>query len=384
MTTQNLASPWVAAGRARRLAPSAIWEHLKLSLQPGVISLAGGLPSADTFPVEEIRQAAERVMRTHARDALQYATSAGYEPLRDWVAERMDAQGLSIKPSQVMITTGSQQGLDLVAKVLVDPGSRIAVESPTYAGALQAFAPYEPELVAVACDRNGPLPDELSAARGARFLYALPSFQNPSGRCMDNGRRDALVAAAKSIHLPIVEDDPYGDLWPDGTIYLGSFSKVLAPGLRLGYLIAPEDQIDRLLHVKQGADLHTPIFTQRIVHEVIRNGFLDQHLVAVRARYRAQRDVMQAALQTHLPPHCQWQAPGGGMFFWIELPDGIDAAALLPDAAARGVVFVPGASFYAGEAKANTLRLSFATASSRDIQRGVAQLGRLLAQSTES
>jgi len=243
----------------------------------------------------------------------------------------------------------------------------------------------------VACDDNGPLPTELAAARGARFLYALPSFQNPSGRCMDEGRRDALAAAAREIGLPIVEDDPYGDLWfdapppaslasrwPQGTIYLGSFSKVLAPGLRLGFLVAPQDQIDRLVHVKQGADLHTPIFTQRIVHEVVRDGFLDRHLDAVRARYRAQRDVMRSALEAHLPPSCTWQAPGGGMFFWVELPEGLDAAALLPRAAAEGVVYVPGASFYAGPARANTMRLSFATSSPREIQRGVALLGRLL------
>jgi len=301
--------------------------------------------------------------------------------------------GLRAEPSQVLITTGSQQGLDLAGKVLIDAGSKVAVESPTYLGALQAFAPYEPEIVSVDCDADGPLPEGLTQARGARFLYMLPNFQNPSGRCISAARRDALVDAARAAALPIVEDNPYGDLWfeaappaslasrwAEGTIYLGSFSKVLAPGLRLGYVIAPKAVYPKLLQAKQAADLHTPGFNQRVVYEVIRDGFLRDHVPTIRARYKAQRDAMFAALERHLPPGCRWNAPSGGMFFWVELPDGIDAVALLPKAVQRGVAFVPGAAFYASAARANTLRLSFVTASPAQIEQGIRLLTQALAE----
>jgi 2-aminoadipate transaminase len=273
--------------------------------------------------------------------------------------------------------------------VLIDAGSVVAVESPTYLGALQAFNPCEPEYVSVACDDNGPLPEALDAARGARFLYALPNFQNPSGRCIGAARRDALVKSAQALGLPIVEDNPYGDLWfdepppaplasrwPEGVVYLGSFSKVLAPGLRLGYVVAPKVLGPKLLQAKQAADLHTPGFNQRVVHEVIRDGFLLKHVPTIRERYRAQRDAMGAALQAHLPQGCHWNTPQGGMFFWVELPEGVDAVALLPKAVALGMAYVPGSAFYADHPRANTLRLSFVTVPPAQIDQGV----RLLAQ----
>ncbi|HEX6704345.1 MAG TPA: PLP-dependent aminotransferase family protein [Albitalea sp.] len=379
------------ARRAARMNPSIIREILKVTERPGVISLAGGLPSPDTFPVDAMREAAERVLRDSPREALQYAASEGHGPLREWVAQRLGAQGLAVEASQVLITTGSQQGLDLVGKVLIDAGSRVAVESPTYLGALQAFTPYEPEFVAVDCDDDGPLPDALEAARGARFLYALPNFQNPSGRCMSEARRAAVVSRAMAIGLPIVEDNPYGDLWfetpppaplasrwSEGAIYLGSFSKVLAPGLRLGYVVAPKPLCPKLLQAKQAADLHTPSFNQRVVHEVIREGFLEQHVPTIRARYKAHRDAMRAAMERHMPAGCHWNVPVGGMFFWVELPEGVDAMALLPHAVERGMAFVPGAAFYAEHPKANTLRLSFVTVSPERIEQGVAILAQTL------
>ncbi len=389
-------NPWHLAARTARMNPSVIREILKLTELPGIISLAGGLPSPDTFPIEAMRKASERVLRDTPREALQYAASEGYAPLREWVAAEMATHGIEADASQVLITTGSQQGLDLVGKALIDTGSKVAVESPTYLGALQAFVPYEPEFVAVECDDEGPLPDALSrSAADARFLYALPNFQNPSGRSMGDARRDAVVRSARAIGLPIVEDNPYGDLWFDvappapiasrwreGTIYLGSFSKVLAPGLRLGYVIAPEAVFAKLLQAKQAADLHTPGFNQRIVHEVIRDGFLREHVPTIRARYKAQRDAMQAALVAHLPQSgpraCRWNVPGGGMFFWIELPEGVDAEALLPRAVERGVAFVPGTPFFAGAAMKNTLRLSFVTVSPEAIERGVRALAAAL------
>ena len=290
-------SPWRLAARTERMNPSVIREILKLTEQPGIISLAGGLPSPDTFPVEAMRAATTKVLRDNPHEALQYAASEGYPPLREWVAGEMRSHGVAVDAGQVLITTGSQQGLDLVGKALIDRGSRIAVESPTYLGALQAFTPYEPELAAIDCDDEGPVPEALATqGRGARFLYVLPNFQNPSGRSIGAARRTAIVAAAQRAGVPIVEDNPYGELWFDaeppapiaslwreGTVYLGSFSKVLAPGLRLGFAIAPAEVMPKLLQAKQAADLHTPGFNQRLVHEVIKDGFLREHVPTIRA-----------------------------------------------------------------------------------------------------
>jgi 2-aminoadipate transaminase len=379
------------ARRAERMNPSIIREILKVTERPGIISLAGGLPSPDSFPVEAMRAASERVLRDAPREALQYAASEGYAPLREWVAAQLSAQGQKADASQVLITTGSQQGLDLVGKVLIDPGSGVAVERPTYLGALQAFAPYEPEILSVDCDDDGPIPQALEAARGARFLYLLPNFQNPSGRCMSAARRALVCDAARALGLPIVEDNPYGDLWfdaepppplaarwPEGTVYLGSFSKVLAPGLRLGYVVAPPALFPKLLQAKQAADLHSPGFNQRVVHEVIRDGFLREHVPTIRARYKAQRDAMRAALEKHMPAGCRWNVPVGGMFFWVELPEGVDATAMLPKAVARGMAYVPGAAFFADHARANTLRLSFVTVPPAQIEQGIAMLAQAL------
>ncbi len=393
--------PWTLARRAERLNPSTIREILKVTERPGIISLAGGLPSADTFPIAAMQEATARVLRDTPREALQYAASEGYAPLRDWVAGELAAQGLRCDASQVLITTGSQQGLDLVGKVLIDPGSTVAVESPTYLGALQAYAPYEPEFIAIEGDEAGPLPEALDSARGARFVYLLPNYQNPSGRCIPAARRLALVARAAAIGLPIVEDNPYGELWfdeppppplsaaaGDSAVYLGSFSKVLAPGLRLGYVVAPKRLYPKLLQAKQAADLHTPGFNQRVVHEVIKDGFLSQHVPTIRARYKLQRDAMQAALLAHMPAGVHWQPPIGGMFFWLTLPAHIDATVLLPQAVQAGMAFVPGTTFFppvrAADGSetgghANTLRLSFVSASPAQIDSAVAALARILA-----
>ncbi|WP_430419386.1 PLP-dependent aminotransferase family protein [Methylibium petroleiphilum] len=382
---------WTLARRTERMNPSAIREILKLAERPGVLSLAGGLPSPDGFPVEALREATARVLRDTPREALQYAASEGYGPLREWVAARLANDGVVVEPGQVLITTGSQQGLDLVGKLLIDAGSAVAVETPTYLGALQAFAPCEPAFAALASDDEGPKPEALAGAAGARFAYLLPNFQNPTGRVISEARREALVAAAQAAALPLVEDNPYGELWfdapppaplaarwPQGTIYLGSFSKILAPGLRLGYAVAPPALYPKLLQVKQAADLHTPGFNQRIVHEVVRDGLLDRHVPTVRARHAAQRDAMAAALSAHLPAGAEWQPPRGGMFFWLRLPPGLDATALLPRAIAAGVAYVPGAPFHAGEADARTLRLSFVTLTPAQLHTAIATLGRVV------
>ena len=391
-------TPFKLARRAAAMNPSAIREILKLTERPGVISFAGGLPSPQTFPVEAMREACARVLRDAPHEALQYASSEGLPPLRDWVAGALAKQGIHVGAEQVLVTTGSQQGLDLLAKVLIDPASTVLVETPTYLGALQAFATMEPRFTGVPGDDDGPDVEAMAAAVqstgvDARFFYLLPNFQNPTGGSISERRRAALAECAARIGLPLVEDNPYGDLWfecppppslaarnPEGVAYLGSFSKVLAPGLRLGYVVAPRTLIPKLLQAKQAADLHTPGFNQRVALEVVRNGFLDTHVPTIRALYRARRDAMRAALERHLPPGCRWSVPAGGMFFWVELPAGLDATALLPQAVDAGVAYVPGAAFYCEAPRAHTLRLSFVTMEPERIETGVAALGRVFAQ----
>jgi 2-aminoadipate transaminase len=377
------------ARRAQRMNPSVIRELLKLTERPGIISFAGGLPSPKTFPVEAMREAAEAVLRDDGSAALQYAASEGYGPLREWVAQDLRQQGLKVSPEQVLITTGSQQGLDLVAKILIDAGSKVLVETPTYLGALQAFTPMEPQFVGVASDDQGLLPEDLrTQAPDARMLYVLPNFQNPTGRTLDAARRQAIAQVALDTGLPIVEDNPYGDLWfeqapppaisaavPEHSIYLGSFSKILAPGLRLGYVVAPRSVYPKLLQAKQAADLHSPSFNQRVVSRILDSGFITEHIPSIRALYRSQCQAMLDAMDQHLAPlGVRYNRPLGGMFIWVQLPPSMDAAALLPQAVERGVAFVPGSAFYAEGADIRSLRLSFVTASEADIARGMVAL----------
>ena len=375
------------AERAALMNPSVIREILKVTERPGIISFAGGLPSPQTFPVAEFAAACAKVLRDDAGAALQYAASEGFGPLREMVAQRLP---WNVDPAQVLITTGSQQGLDLLGKILIDKGSRVLVETPTYLGALQAFAPMQPQVVGVDSDDEGVDVAALRAAQAlerARFFYVLPNFQNPTGRSMSEARRIALCEAAGETGLPLLEDNPYGDLWfdapppppltarnPDACVYLGSFSKVLAPGLRLGFVVAPKALYPKLLQAKQAADLHTPGFNQRVVAEVMKDGFLDRHVPTIRALYKAQCEAMLAALQQHMPAGVEWNRPSGGMFLWVRLPQGMDATRLLPKAVERGVAFVPGSPFYAGGADPRTLRLSFVTASVQQIDTGIAAL----------
>jgi len=377
---------WKLAARAEKMNPSVIREILKVTERPGIISLAGGLPSPKTFPISAFAEACANVLHKDGQAALQYAASEGYGPLREAVSQMLPWK---VDPAQVLITTGSQQGLDLIAKVLLDPGSRVLVETPTYLGALQAFSPMEPNPVSVASDDEGVIVEDMIAkSKDARFIYLLPNFQNPTGRTMTEERRAAVSAAAAKAGLPIIEDNPYGELWfdeapplpltarnPEGCIYLGSFSKVLAPGLRLGFLVAPKAIFPKLLQAKQAADLHTPSFNQRMVSEVMKEGFLNKHVPTIRALYKRQRDVMLAALTREMNGlQVEFNKPNGGMFLWLRLPPGVDAVALLPKAVERGVAFVPGLPFYAGEGDARALRLSFVTASDEEIDTAIAAL----------
>lgn len=381
---------WKLAARAEKMNPSVLREILKVTERPGIISLAGGLPSPKAFPINAFAEACAEVLHKDGQAALQYGASEGYGPLREAVAAMLP---WPVDPAQVLITTGSQQGLDLVAKVLLDPGSRVLVETPTYLGALQAFSPMEPEPVSVASDSEGVIVDDLVAkAKDARFVYLLPNFQNPTGRTMTEERRAAVSAAAAEAGLPIVEDNPYGELWfdnapalpltarnPEGCIYLGSFSKVLAPGLRLGFMVAPKAIFPKLLQAKQAADLHSPSFNQRMVHEVMKDGFLSRHVPTIRALYKRQCDAMVAALQREMKGlSVEFDKPAGGMFLWVRLPEGIDTVALLPKAVERGVAFVPGAPFYAGQGDLRTLRLSFVTASVDQIDTAIAALAEVV------
>ncbi len=386
---------WTFSERARKLTSSAIREILKVTERPEVISFAGGLPSPATFPVERLRQACNDIFTTAPAAALQYGPTEGYLPLREWVAQRYSKDGVRIDVDQVLITTGSQQGLDLLGKALVDPGSRVLVETPTYLGALQAFSLSEPTFVSVPSDDNGLIPAALTRdlTNGARFLYCLPNFQNPTGRRLPVERRRELTRIATETGLLVLEDDPYGALSysgeqlptllsmnPQGVVHMGSFSKVLAPGLRVGYLIAPKELLRKLVQAKQAADLHTPSLNQRLVYETIKDGYLDQHIPQIRTLYSQQCRAMLDALQAHFPASVSWNRPEGGMFIWVKLPQGINSSALLEKAVAQNVAFVPGAPFFANEPQTNTLRLSFVTVPKEKIEAGIARLGKLIAE----
>jgi 2-aminoadipate transaminase len=383
---------WHFAERAAQMQSSFIREILKVTQRPEIISFAGGLPSADTFPVAALKAAFDKVLSENGKVALQYGPTDGFLPLRAWIADSLSTDGCKIIPEQVLMTSGSQQALDLLGKVLIDEGSRVLVETPSYLGALQAFSVYRPEFASVATDENGLVPSSVDpVAAGARMLYALPNFQNPTGRSLSVPRRLELVETCARHKLLLIEDDPYGalsyngepfpkmlDMNPDGIVYMGSFSKVLTPGIRLGYVVAPLPLVRRLELAKQAADLHTAQLTQMVVHEVVKDGFLARHIPTIRTLYANQCQAMLAAMDECFPAGVSWTRPQGGMFIWVTLPRHIDAMKLLDQAIAARVAFVPGAPFYANEPATNTLRLSFVTVSPERIREGIAILAKLI------
>ena len=374
--------------RARAIQSSAIREILKVTERPEVISFAGGLPAPATFPVDEMQAALANVLSTRGREALQYSTTEGYAPLREWIAARLSTVAAPVSADEVLIVSGSQQGLDLLAKAMIDPGDTVLVETPTYLGALQAFSLFAPRFVAVDSDEDGLVPEALDASMSdAKFLYCLPNFQNPTGRLLAEDRRHRLAQKARELDLLILEDDPYGALSYDGetppsirslaperTVYMGSFSKVLAPGLRLGYIVAPAALRAKLVQVKQATDLHTATLSQMAVYDVIKNGFLDRHIPTIRNLYRDQCAAMLDALRRHMPEGVRWNSPRGGMFLWAELPSGMDASAVLARAVEQNVAFVPGAPFYAATPVREALRLAFVTVPPPRIEEGVERL----------
>lgn len=390
-------SSFAFSQRAQSLTSSTIREILKVTARPEVTSFAGGLPAPEGFPVDVIRDAFDQVLKTRGTSALQYGPTEGYDPLRQWVADDLSRDGARIEVDEVLIVSGSQQALDMLGKLFIDPGSKVLIEAPSYLGAIQSFSLFEPVYQTVPTDQAGLNPEGLTneCAAGARFIYVLPNFQNPTGRTLDLERRQALVARCAELNVPIIEDDPYGDLRYAGESYpsllalgrqagavvvrLGSFSKVLAPGLRLGYIVAPKAIIAKLVQIKQATDLHTATLTQMAVYETIKSGFLTTHLPAVRELYKQQCGYMLQAMEQHFPDSVTWTRPQGGMFIWVTLPGFVDATELLGHAIAKNVAFVPGAPFFAGsEVLVNTLRLSFATVSEQKIRDGIAILGDLI------
>jgi 2-aminoadipate transaminase len=394
------------AQRTQRMASSAIRELLKLTEKPDIISFAGGLPAPDVFPIEAIDQACSRLLQNHSAQALQYGTTEGYLPLREMIARHTNRYGIQVTTENILITTGSQQALDLLGKIFINPGDRILVESPTYLGALQAWNAYGAEYVAVPSDEHGMMTDALEAAlrTGPKFIYVLPNFQNPTGVTLKLERRHQLVELASRYGVPIVEDDPYGQLRYEGehlpsvvvldgqyqdnctscyrgnVIYLSTFSKILAPGLRLAWVVAPPDVILKLVQAKQGADLHTSTFNQVLAHEVSRGGFLDHHVRLIRSVYSERRNIMLETMQETFPEQVHWTRPQGGLFLWSILPEELDTREVLKAAVKQNVAFVPGAPFFPCGGGYNTMRLNFSNASPEQIREGITRLGAVLHQ----
>jgi 2-aminoadipate transaminase len=400
------------AQRMRGMKSSAIRELLKLTTQPEMISFAGGLPAPDFFPYTEIETATHRVLAERGRDALQYGQTEGFLPLREMLVRHMSRYGIEVGVSNILVTSGSQQALDLVGRLMINPGDRIVVEDPTYLGALQAFTAYQPEFLTVPVDDEGLVTDQLERAMrsGPKFVYVLPNFQNPAGVTLSAARRARLIELANHYGVPVIEDDPYGQLRYEGehkrpllvldaellgsnnhgssyrgdVIYLGTLSKTLAPGLRIGWVVAPEQVIDRLVQLKQGADLHTASFTQMVAWETARGGFLDRHVRHLRAVYRERRDAMLAALERHFPPGVRWTHPHGGLFLWITLPEGLDSIELLQEAVAAKVAYVPGRPFHALGGGERSMRMNFSYCPPETIDEGVRRLGEVFARALET
>jgi 2-aminoadipate transaminase len=382
---------------------SAIRELLKLTERPDVISFGGGMPAPDVFPTEEFRDACVKVLRDQGAQALQYGPTDGYLPLREMIARHSAHFGIEVTPENILITSGSQQALDLIGKIFINPGDRILVECPTYLGALQAWNAYGAEYVSVQSDQDGMIISELESALryGPKFIYSLPNFQNPTGITYSLERRQKLVELADRYGVPIVEDDPYGQLRYEGenlpsivnldckirakndyysgnVIYLSTFSKTLAPGIRLAWVIAPPEVINKMVTVKQGTDLQTPTFTQIVAYEVARNGFIDKHVVKIREVYTERRDIMLEELAKNMPEGVKWTHPKGGLFLWVTLPDYMDTSIILNDAIAEKVAFVPGESFFPNGGGKNTMRLNFSNARPEKIREGMQRLGRVI------
>ncbi|HTV65657.1 MAG TPA: PLP-dependent aminotransferase family protein [Bryocella sp.] len=406
-----MAAPWAHryAQRTKSAKSSIIRELLKLTQNPEVISFAGGLPAPDIFPVARFQEACQRVLQTQASAALQYGPTEGYRPLRELIVAHMARYGILAGVDNVLITSGSQQALDLIAKLLINRGDRILAESPTYVGALQAFDLMGAEYVTVPIDHDGLQTCNMEQAlrSGPKFMYILPNFQNPGGVTLSRPRRDELVSLSDKYGIPIVEDDPYGQLRYEGehqpplvvldrtnlerdngyklgnVIYLSTFSKVLAPGLRVAWIVAPPDVIARLSQLKQSTDLHTSSFAQMVTYEAARDGFMDEHVKLIRKVYSERRDAMLQALEAFFPPEVSWTHPQGGLFLWVTMPPDIDSRKLLDSALRQNVAFVPGDAFYPNGDSGSHMRLNFSNAQPEMIREGIRRLSIAVAHELE-
>ena len=382
------------AGRMADMPPSAVREILKVAERPDILSFAGGLPAPELFPVDAIAAAHAETLLRHGASSLQYSTTEGYGPLRDWIAERMRERGIPARADQLLITSGSQQGIDLAARVFLDPGDVVLVESPTYLAAIQAFAAYQVRLVPVPSDDDGMQVDHVAALiaqHQPKMIYLVPSFQNPQGTTLTQARRAQLAAIADEHGVVVLEDDPYGELSFAGPpprpiatsgsgniIYLSTFSKTLAPGLRIGWLWAHPSIVRKVTIAKQTADLHTATLSQRATATLLARFDYAGHVAHLCRVYGERCRAMLGALTESMPEGCRWVAPTGGMFVWLKLPDGLDADALLAPAVARKMAFVPGTTFFVGETRRNFVRLNFSNQPPPLIAEGMQRFGQVI------
>ena len=386
------------AARTSRLRASTIREMLKATQQPDVISFGGGLPAPELFPTRAIGKLTQDVMERVGPKALQYSVTEGIPEMRDWVARRMTARfEAHFSAEEVLVTNGSQQGLDLIAKVFLDPGDHVALENPSYLGAIQAFDSYQARYLTVDTDEDGMIPESLERVLShaevlPKFVYLVPNFQNPTGRTLTPERREKIVRICEHYEVPIVEDDPYGELQFEGEparalvsydtsgtiIYSGTGSKIVAPGMRVAWLVMRDQEVmERLVLSKQAVDLHTGTLAQYVFHAFVNNeAALGYHITTIREVYGTRRDIMYNCLREFMPEQVQFNRPQGGMFLWASVEEpGFDTDELLKVAAREKVMFVPGLSFYPHRDVRNGLRLNFSNAGEDAIRRGIERLG---------
>ncbi len=381
------------ATRMAKVPRSFVREILEVTNNPDVISFAGGLPNPLSFPKKEITEAATNVLLNCGDEALQYSTTEGYKPLRNYIADKYLSDGLKVDPDNILITNGSQQGLDLVGKVFLNANDIVLVERPTYLAAIQAFGLYEPNFVSVPLLKDGVdlgLLEEVVGASNPKFFYSVPNFQNPTGTTYSNEKRHEVARILDSSDTVFIEDNPYGDIrfmgknqppvkcYLDNSVLLGSFSKIVAPGLRMGWMVADEDVMKHLVTAKQASDLHSNILTQMIVYHYLNNNDVEKHLNNIRRMYKNQRDVMVAMIQKYFPSDVEYTKPEGGMFLWVTLPEGMSSLDLFEVAIKENVAFVPGEAFYIDNPEMNTLRLNFSNSDHEQIQEGIKRLGKAI------
>ncbi len=385
------------ANRMDRLKGSAVRELMALTARPEVISFAGGMPAPELFPVEGIKEAACAVLDEMGKNALQYAPTEGYIPLRKQIVARMEER-LHIKTDidHVLITSGSQQGLDFSARIFLNPGDVVLVESPSYLGALNAFNACEPNYVEVPTDDYGMIPEELErileTTENVKMIYVIPDFQNPSGKTWSMKRREHFMELINKYEIPVIEDNPYGDLRFEGeylpslksmdtkdlVIFLGTMSKVFCPGLRIGWVCAPEAVLAKYNFVKQGADLQVSSFDQMLASKFMEMYDLNAHVEKIKAVYKVRRDLMLKTMEETFPEGVTWTVPEGGLFTWVTLPEGVDATAIAPKCLEQNVAFVPGASFYPFPGKENHFRLNYSNATEEKLVEGIKRMGAVL------